>query len=281
MRPEILFPLFKDIQTLAGVGPRVAQYLERLAGTRIIDLLWHLPSGFVDRRWEPKINQLEPGRIATLNLKIGKHRKSPRRGIPYKIAASDDSGKLTLVFFQAQESYLLEQLPEGSERLVSGRVDSYADKLQMVHPEYILKPEQRAALPAIEPVYPLTQGLSNRTLLKAVKGALKESPDLPEWIDPGLLKQQKWPSWRQALAAAHGPDSEADIEPQALHRQRLAYDELLASQMALALVRLHAKKLKGRVNKATGQLQATVRAVLPFELTSSQEQVLVDLGMAI
>ena len=274
MRPEILFPLFSDIQTLAGVGPRVAQYLERLAGSRMIDLLWHLPTGFVDRRWEPKISELVPGRIATLRLKIGKHRKSPRRGIPYKIAASDQTGKLTLVFFQAQESYLLEQLPEESERIVSGRVDSYADKLQMVHPDYILKPEQRATLPAIEPVYPLTQGLSNRTLQKALKGALKETPELSEWIDPGFLKQQQWPSWRQALEAAHAPQAETDIQSQAPHRQRLAYDELLASQMALALVRLHAKKSKGRINKATGRLQAVVRADLPFELTASQEQVL-------
>ena len=274
MRPEKLFPLFSDIQALAGVGPRVAQYLERLAGSRVIDLLWHLPTGFVDRRWEPKISQLVPGRIATLRLKIGKHRKSPRRGIPYKIAASDQTGKLTLVFFRAQESYLLEQLPEQSERIVSGRVDSYADKLQMVHPDYILKPDQRAALPAIEPVYPLTLGLSNRTLQKALKGALKEMPELPEWIDPGFLKQQQWPSWRQALEAAHTPKAEADIQPQAPQRQRLAYDELLASQMALALVRLQAKKSKGRVNKATGRLQAVVRSGLPFVLTASQEQVL-------
>ena len=274
MRPEILFPLFSDIRTLAGVGPRVAQYLERLAGSRVIDLLWHLPTGFVDRRWEPKISELVPGRIATLRLKIGKHRKSPRRGIPYKIAASDQTGKLTLVFFQAQESYLLEQLPEESERIVSGRIDSYADKLQMVHPDYILKTEQRATLPAIEPVYPLTQGLSNRTLQKALNGALKETPELPEWIDPGFLRQQRWPSWRQALEAAHTPKAEADIQPQAPERQRLAYDELLASQMALALVRLQAKKSKGRVNKATGRLQAVVRSGLPFELTASQEQVL-------
>ena len=274
MRPEILFPLFSDIRTLAGVGPRVAQYLERLAGSRVIDLLWHLPTGFVDRRWEPKISELVPGRIATLRLKIGKHRKSPRRGIPYKIAASDQTGKLTLVFFQAQESYLLEQLPEESERIVSGRIDSYADKLQMVHPDYILKTEQRATLPAIEPVYPLTQGLSNRTLQKSLNGALKETPELPEWIDPGFLRQQRWPSWRQALEAAHTPKAEADIQPQAPERQRLAYDELLASQMALALVRLQAKKSKGRVNKATGRLQAVVRSGLPFELTASQEQVL-------
>ena len=274
MRPEKLFPLFSDIQALAGVGPRVAQYLERLAGSRLIDLLWHLPTGFVDRRWEPKISELVPGRIATLRLKIGKHRKSPRRGIPYKIAASDQTGKLTLVFFQAQESYLLEQLPEESERIVSGRVDSYADKLQMVHPDYILKPEQRATLPAIEPVYPLTQGLSNRTLQKALKGALKETPELPEWIDPGFLKQQQWPSWRQALEDAHAPKAEADIQSKAPQRQRLAYDELLASQMALALVRLQAKKSKGRVNKATGRLQTVVRSGLPFELTASQEQVL-------
>jgi ATP-dependent DNA helicase RecG len=277
MRPEILFPLFSDIQTLAGVGPRVAQYLERLAGSRIIDLLWHLPTGFVDRRWEPTIGELQPGRIATLKLKIGKHRKSPRRGIPYKIAASDESGKLTLVFFQAQESYLLEQLPEGSERLVSGRVDSYADKLQMVHPDYVLKPQERAALPAIEPVYPLTQGLTNRTLQKALKGALKEASELSEWINPGFLKQREWPSWRQALEAAHTPETEADIQPQAAHRQRLAYDELLASQMALALVRLHAKKSKGRINRATGRLQAPVRSILPFELTASQEQVLAEI----
>ncbi|MEE8370672.1 MAG: ATP-dependent DNA helicase RecG, partial [Sphingomonadales bacterium] len=230
MRPEVLFPLFSDVRALPGVGPRVAKYIERLAGGKVLDVLWHLPTGFIDRQWRPKVSELQPGRIATLTLTIGKHRKSPRRGLPYKVAASDDTGKVGLVFFQARESWLLQQLPEGAERLVSGRVERYGDELQMVHPDYILKPDEAGALPKIEPVYPLTQGLSGKTLQKALKGALEKAPELPEWIEPGLLKSRGWPGWRQALNAAHSPESSADVEPKALHRQRLAYDEMLASQ---------------------------------------------------
>lgn len=205
MRPEILFPLFGDVSKLAGVGPRIRQGLERLAGPRVVDLLWHLPVGLVDRGWEPKIADVIDGRMATLTVTVGKHQKPPNRRVPYRISCSDDSGSITLIFFHGVPKYLKEQLPEDEERIISGRVEFYDDKPQMTHPDYILKPEDKASLPAVEPVYPLTQGVTNKTLVRAIGGALERAAELPEWLDEAYLKTQEWPAWRAALEAAHHP----------------------------------------------------------------------------
>ncbi len=277
MRPEILFPLFGDVDKLAGVGPRIRQGLERLAGTRVVDLLWHLPVGLVDRGWEPDVADVLDGRVATLTVTVGKHQKPPNRRVPYRIPCSDDSGKITLIFFHGVPKYLKEQLPEDETRIISGRVEFYDGKPQMTHPDYILKPENKNSLPAVEPVYPLTQGVTNKTLVKAIQGALERAPDLPEWLDEAYLKVQKWPEWRAAIEAAHTPTTNTALDPDDPARARLAYDELLANQLALALVRHHARKRKGRAIAATGEIRSRILAALPYQLTASQETTLAEI----
>ncbi|MCH8862191.1 MAG: ATP-dependent DNA helicase RecG [Proteobacteria bacterium] len=277
MRPEILFPLFGDVDKLSGVGPRIRQGLERLAGTRVVDLLWHLPVGLVDRGWEPDVADVVDGRVATLTVTVGKHQKPPNRRVPYRIPCADDSGKITLIFFHGVPKYLKEQLPEDETRIISGRVEFYDGKPQMTHPDYILKPDEKNSLPAVEPVYPLTQGVTNKTLVRAIQGALERAPDLPEWLDEAYLKVQKWPGWRAAITAAHNPASTNALAPDDPARARLAYDELLANQLALALVRHHARKRKGRAIEATGETRARVLAALPYQLTASQETTLAEI----
>jgi ATP-dependent DNA helicase RecG len=273
MRPEALFPLFKPVECLPGVGPRLKEVIAKLVGPHVVDLLWHLPSGIIDRRYAPKIAEAEPGRIATLTLHVDKHRRAPNRRVPYKIVCSDETGMLTLVFFRAHEDYLKKALPEGEIRVVSGTVEHFGKEIQITHPDHVGTLAELDRLQAVEPVYPLTAGLSLKVLSKIVRGALQnvtDMPVLPEWDEPAYLKQQGWPDWRSALLAAHAPEDAADLEPSTLPRQRLAFDELLANQLALALVRLHMRRRSGRVIKGDGSLRAKVTKALPYQLTRSQ-----------
>jgi ATP-dependent DNA helicase RecG len=281
MRPEVLFHLFSNIDTLQGVGPRTRTHFERLTGTRLVDLLWHFPVGLIDRRSSPTIEECASGQIATIKVTIGSHKKAPNRRVPYRVYVHDDTGQMTLVFFHAREKYLLEQLPEGETRIISGKVDIFGKETQMTHPDYIVKEEDRDSLPQIEPVYPLTTGLSTKVMNKAVRGALEHLPTLPEWLDEAHLKQQKWPTWSDALSSVHAPKGEGkgegDFSPDNPARLRLAYDELLASQLALMLVRKASKRFKGRSLKSTGKLKAKLLAALPYDLTGDQAKTLSEI----
>ena len=148
---------------------------------------------------------------------------------------ADATGEITLVFFNARSDWLLKLLPPGETRIVSGMVEAYGDALQMVHPDYVVAADAADdGLPAIEPVYPMTAGLAPKLLLKAIRAALERTPELDEWLDPALLARRGWPAWRDAVATAHAPSGAAELEPSAPARARLAYDELLANQLALA-----------------------------------------------
>jgi ATP-dependent DNA helicase RecG len=278
MRPQILFPLFAATTTLPGVGPRIGKMLDKLAGPYVADLLWHLPSGLVDRRFSPKVAEAPDGRIATLTVRVERHRPPANPRLPYKVACTDETGHLTLVFFHAQADWLAKALPPGEVRVVSGKVEHYDGLPQMAHPDHIGTLDDLPRIKTVEPVYPLTAGLTPKALHKAVRGALEKAPPLPEWIEPTYLARQGWPSWREALAAAHQPQAEADLAPIAPVRMRLAYDELLANQLALALVRLNLRRLPGQPVKGAGHLRAKALAALPFHLTAGQEQALTEIA---
>ena len=271
MRPEILFPLFRPVTALNGVGPKAAANLERLAVRRVVDLYWHLPVGLIDRRYAPRLADARPGVIATLTLEIGAHQKPHNPRQPYRIHCFDDSGAITLVFFHAHADYLNRVLPEGARRLVSGTIEAYGDSLQMTHPDHIAALENAADIPPVEPVYPLTAGLSLAIMGRAIGQALDEAPALAEWQDAAYLKQNNWPGWSQAIKAVHGPLDQADLEPATPARARLAFDELLANQLALAMVRHHMTRAQGRVIAGDGALRAKVLDALPFSLTGAQK----------
>jgi ATP-dependent DNA helicase RecG len=270
LRPEILYPLFAPITVLSGVGPRFAKLFEGLAGPHVVDLCWHLPSGVIDRRYAPQVAAAQPGRVATLTLRVGRHRPPPVPRQPYRVQCHDDSGALELVFFHAKADYLQRILPEGETRVVSGKLEIFNDALQMTHPDHIGRPEERAGLMTVEPVYPLTAGLSLKVVGKAVQAALGQAPALPEWLDPAYLERQGWAGWHDSLTRAHGPRDQADLLPTTPTRARLAYDELLANQLALALVRARQRRQRGRAVAGDGRLRAKVLAALPYQLTGSQ-----------
>ncbi len=287
MRPSALNPLFAPAQTLTGIGPRLALLLKKclalppgIADARVLDLLWHLPAGVIDRRAEPSVRVAIAGSIVTLKVVVVKHRAPPRGNnkAPYKVTCEDDTGRLDLVFFHAERKFIERQLPEGETRYVSGRVERYGENLQMSHPDYIVPEDARGDLPMLEPVYPLTAGLSGKILYKAVRQALDRVPEMDEWQDPAWLKSRGWPDMKSALLRLHRPEDAQDVSNGAAPWQRLAYDELLAGQLALGLVRQNLKAQRGRRITGDGQIRARLVAALPFKLTNSQTGALKEIA---
>ena len=272
VRPPSLNPLFAPVESLPGIGPRTVKLFAALAGERVLDLCWHLPSGLIDRRYAPSIAGAEAGRICTLTVRIAEHRPGRTTRQPYRILVEDDSGAMELVFFHGKPDYLMRSYPPGQTRIVSGRVELYDGHLQMTHPDHVGLPSEAEAIMRVEPTYPLTAGLTQRMVAKAVAAALKRLPTLPEWAEPNLVAREDWQPWKESLLAAHHPHEAADLEPLSPARRRLAYDELLANQLALQLMRQTMKRARGRSLEGTGVLFARLRGALPFQLTGSQEQ---------
>ena len=263
--------------TLSGIGPRLGRLIERAAGALIVDLLWHLPTGIVDRRAAPSVRELEDGGIVTLKLKIERHEPGVGRR-PYRIICYDGTGFITLIYFSVKGDYLQRLLPVGAERIVSGKVEFYVGIPQIAHPDHVVPLDQAGNVKPIEPTYPLTAGLPPRVLQRAVAAALERAPAVPEWIDGPLRQQRGWPSWNEAIAAAHAPESEADLSPATKARERLAYDEIFASQLAVALVRARRKRRAGRVTEGTGGLATKIEAGFGFGLTQSQRLAIAEIA---
>ena len=278
MRPKVLFPLFAPVTRLAGVGPKIGEAVSRIAGPNVVDLLWHLPNGIVDRRFAPPAADAPAGAVATMVLTVDSHAPPSRPGLPYRIRCRDETGVLTLSFFNARERYLRETFPEGGAKVVSGRLERYRDELQMTHPDRVGTVDELDAIRSVEPVYPLTAGLTPKPLARAVRAALREAPDLPEWQDAEWLARRNWPGWRAALRAVHAPLSADDLEPEAAARRRLAYDELLAGQLALMIVRRGQRRLSGRATEGNGVLRSRLLERLPYRLTGSQERAIAEIS---
>jgi ATP-dependent DNA helicase RecG len=276
MRPEILFPLFGPVGSLKGVGARVAPLLERVAGPRVRDLVFLPPQGLVHRRRTSVRNAVE-GEVQTLTVRIEAHTRPSRPGQPWRIRAHDDTGAVILTYFKTFGPQLLERHPIGAVRVVSGRVErDRLGALQIVHPDYLLPPDREAEIPDAETVYPATAGLLSRGVRRFVAAALERAPVLPEWLDPAWIQRQGWPAWRQALEALHAPGSEADLALQTPHRRRLAFDELLAHQMALAQRKLARRSVAAPVVKPS-EMGDQAQAALPYRLTGSQMLALAEI----
>jgi ATP-dependent DNA helicase RecG len=280
MRPEILFPLFAPVTSLKGVGPRISRMIEALAGSQVVDLLWHLPSGIIDRSFAPQLSEVPDGALVTVTVVIGEHLKPRNRRQPYKVRCFDDTGVISLVFFRAHGDYLTKTLPKGETRVVSGRAQVFGKELQITHPDHIGTLDELDRLQTVEPIYPLTAGLTQKPLAKAVRQALEHAPtaaQMPEWHDPALMDREGWPLWREALSQVHAPQSEVELSPTTSGRRRLGYDELLANQLALLLVREKMRRKPGRALLGNGALLGTVEAALPYTLTGTQNQALAEI----
>ncbi len=284
MRPPVLNPLFAALSALPGIGPKLEKLFARLLtrdgeAARVIDLLFLLPAGFVDRRNQPKLSEIVPDTVVTVAVTVDRHRPPPsnRPRAPYNIDTSDATNTLMITYFNARRDYLEKLYPEGALRYVSGTATLYDGHLQMVHPDRVVDAAGFASLPLIDPVYPLTEGLHPNQVRKALDLALDRLPALPEWQDAEWLKRNNYPSFADALRVVHRPAAPEDIEPGSTAWSRLAYDELLASQLALALLRAHMRTRAGRGSAAEGLLRARIVKALPYALTPSQTRAVADI----
>jgi len=268
-RPEILWPLFAELDVLDGIGPKTAKHYKGLGVETPKDLLLTLPVGGVDRALRPSIRDVPLPGMATVVVTVGRHRKPAGRG-PYRVEVEDAATSFQLVFFHAKGDYLERLLPTGSRRVVSGRVELFDGVAQMAHPDHILPEVEAADIPAFEPVYPLTAGITQKGIARAVAAALPIAPYLGEWIDLPLRRRKDWPAWWDALEAAHNPETPADLSRSAKARERLAYDELFAHQLTLALARQSARRKKGVVTQGDGRLRGKVLQSLAFSPTGAQ-----------
>ena len=275
MRPEILFPLFAPVDTLKGVGPRVAPLLTKLAGPIVRDVAFLRPHSLV-RRTPAQLSAALGGEVMTFEVTIDEIQKPRSSTQPLRIRVSDPTGFLTLVFFGRFGDQIATRHPVGARRLISGKVEDDKFGRQMVHPDYIVAPEKRDEIPELEAIYPATEGLPARRVRTFALEALEKAPELPEWQDPAWLKQERFPPWREALARLHNPETEADLAPTSPHLRRLADDELLAQQLAMAQRKAERRK-EPAARIAAGDIAQKIRADLPFAFTGAQERALAEI----
>jgi ATP-dependent DNA helicase RecG len=281
-RPPQLFPLFADLETLDGVGPKTAKTLAGLEVTKPRDLLFTLPYSGIDRRRRASIQGADLPQVLTVEVEVGRHIPPNRRGRPYRVEVHDAETTFQLIFFHARDRWLEGQLPTGQRRVVSGKVELFDGVGQMPHPDHMLRPEEIDEIPSFEPVYPLTAGVTQRTMFKATASTMVRLPELAEWIDPSLRAREGWPAWHTAIATAHRPMSLDELALTSPARQRLAYDELFSHQLTLALARTAYRRQKGRVTQGDGHLRDRVLKALPYTPTGAQsravEEIAGDLG---
>ncbi|WP_299148303.1 ATP-dependent DNA helicase RecG [uncultured Tateyamaria sp.] len=277
-RPEVLFPLFANLETLDGVGPKTAQNLGHMGILAPRDVLFTLPHTGIDRTLRDSVEGAPLPGTFTVRITVGAHHPSRNRGGAYRIHVEDAQTSFQLVFFHGRSDYLNKVLPVGSERIVSGKVEMFDGVANMVHPDHILPPEDAVQIPQFEPVYPLTAGVTQKTMFKASRAALTRLPDVAEWVDPGQIAHAKWPDFASAMHAAHSPEAQGDLSATSAPRTRLAYDELFAHQLTLALARASERQVAGRPSAGTQVLQQKVRADLPFAPTGAQERAIAGIA---
>ncbi|WP_417605112.1 ATP-dependent DNA helicase RecG [Primorskyibacter flagellatus] len=275
-RPEVLFPLFADVQGLDGVGPKTAANLGQLGIECPRDLLFTLPYSGIDRALRETVQGADLPRVITVEVTIGQHRP-PRGKGAYRVDVQDAKTSFQLVFFHARGDYLLRALPVGARMLLSGRVEFFDGIAQMVHPDHMVSPDAGHQIPAFEPVYPLTAGVTQKLMVRAVADAMTRLPDLGEWIDRSQKAAKNWPDWKAAIGAAHAPNGFADLAANAPARERLAYDEFMAHQLTLALARMNRKRGKGVATRGDARLRNRVLQQLPYAPTGAQTRAISEI----
>ncbi|MCU0831050.1 MAG: ATP-dependent DNA helicase RecG [Rhizobiaceae bacterium] len=288
MRPPLLDPLFAPVTSLPRIGPKIAQLLARVLPRRadgsephVASLLFLLPRRVIDRRNRATLATVTDGAEATLALHIDSHQFAPdhNKRVPHRIIATDETGgDIALTFFNAQRPWLEKAYPVGADVTVFGTVESWNYRWSMVHPEKLSGSTEDGTLALVEPVYPSVEGLSRKVMREAVRAAVDRIPVLPEWLDRSVMDAHGLPQFAQALAAVHAPTAPDDIEPASTQRKRLALDDFLAAQLALALTRRHSLRLSGSAMPGDGSLTEGIRRALPYRLTGAQARSIAEIG---
>ena len=275
MRPAVLNPLFVPVTALSGVGPKLGSLVGRFCGETVSDVLWHLPTGVIHRPRVVSVADLVPDRILTVPFSVSYHQVPRSKRQPYRITGLVFGQAVDLVFFNYHRAYLQKKYPDGTNLWISGKLERDGLGFKMIHPDYMTADPE--SVPEYEVIYPQTRGVSSRLIRRIVDQALPTLPELPEWLDSAFQAKHRMPFWKNAIEIAHRPKNETDLMPTSPARLRLAYDEILANQLALLLVRRQAQKATGQVVQGTGKLTAELRAILPFRLTAAQDRVLIEI----
>jgi len=278
MRPKILYSLFSNIISIKGIGPKYAKLIERLCGKYLIDLIFHKPAAYIDRRSSPKISELKNDTIATLIVNIDSHTPSFNKRMPYRITCSDESGQMSIVYFNMRGPYIKKILPVGSKRVISGKIEMYKDTFQMTHPHHIADVNDLNKIKAIECIYPLTAGLTSRSIQKAINSSLEISNELPEWIPEHIMKENDWITWSKSVNKLHNPDKiyENHSSP---HLERLVFDELLSHQLTIRLIKNKINKIKGNILEKKETFTKKLENLLEFKLTGDQKKAIDEISL--
>ena len=269
MRPKILYKLFSNIISLKGIGPKNAKVIERLCGKYVIDLLFHKPSTYIDRRNSPKIIDLEEGKIATIIVTIDSHSPSFNKRMPYRINCTDNTGSVSIVYFNLRGPYLKKIFPVGRQKVISGKFEKFNDNFQITHPQHVVDIDNLDNVKKIECIYPLTSGLTSKTIQKSINSALINLDPLPEWIPDDKIKTNNWPNWNEAIKKIHNPINTSD-SVNSLFLERLVFDELLAQQLTIRLIKNKISHTQGVPIKRNNKLIKRLEENLDFSLTNDQ-----------
>ena len=270
-RPEILFPLHKSLTSLDGIGPGIERKMRGLSIEKPLDLLLTLPISGIKRELVDTVFMYPSGRYVVVEVTIVRHQPGRSKQTAYKVIVQDKEVSFNLVFFHARKDHLNKVLPVGAKRIISGKLELFDGIQQIVHPDYIIQPSEKIEIKRFQAIYPLTAGITQKTMRKSLHSALQLLPELEEWSDPSLKKSRSWPDWSKALKLVHEPTSEEAVAPTYPARERLSYDELYAHQLTLAIARVNNRKKVGRKTVGTGDLVASAVDELDFKLTKSQK----------
>ncbi len=267
--------LRQPISALRGVSKREAGLLPKLVGgPSVLDVLFHLPVSLVDRRASPLLAEAVPGGIVTVEVEVLRHARPANARQPWRVLVSDGTGEMELTLFKPAR---LAQLAVGTRVALSGRLDMYGGRLRMTHPDFVVPAEMRAEIPQLEPVWPLCAGLGASSLRRAVGAALRVLPETPEeWAPDALVEREGWPGFAAALRALQAPEEDGAALRGRAHA-RLAYDELLAGQVAVGLLRARVREEPGRALTGDGSLRAEALRRFGFAPTASQAEALAEI----
>lgn len=271
-RPEELYPLFRDTESLKGIGGRTGSALERIGIRLVRDLLLHLPDSVIDRAAVSSVSDIEPPAHATVRVRVERHLPG-HAGRPHRIEVIDAGRRFALVYFGSRTGHLKRQFPVGGTLVVSGKVEKFGEDMQMTRPEYVVEEQNRSEIPSKEPVYGLTEGVTNRSMRRYIDAALAVLPDLPEWHDRKLINDRSWPSWSDAVRIVHSGDGSDGDEQRMAAMERLAFDELTANQLALAIHRNQLRLASASATDGSGNFRAIVMSNFGHALTEGQSRV--------
>ncbi|MEO0343476.1 MAG: ATP-dependent DNA helicase RecG [Pseudomonadota bacterium] len=277
VRDPRLFPLFASVETLPKIGKKTAEALRPRGIGRVIDLLSVLPRDGVDRRRSETVLGQNFPTIATVRVRVVSHHPGWRRDAPYKVLVDDTKTRFQLVFFRANVDWLQQQLPVGSERIISGRAELYDNQVQFTHPDYIFPVEQADSLPDFEPIYPTIAGVMPRNLRIAILAGVALIPELEEWIPASVTRDYTWPRWHEAIQSVHAPTGTSELAINSEARDRLAFDEFLAHQLSLKMVRADRKRTAGMAHYVDPKAVKVAIEHLPFDLTNGQAEAVRDI----